>query len=138
VDGFHQLAGNNKVHELHGSIRSCRCSLCRTSANLSAFLKGESCVKCGGKLRPNVVLFGEMLPEEPWDEALTAIKRADLIIVMGTSLQVYPVNQLPSMTNGKTVIINLEPTEMDKQFDLAIHGKAGKVLKQVNEFFTPD
>ncbi|MEW9669974.1 NAD-dependent deacetylase [Ammoniphilus sp. 3BR4] len=134
VDGFHQKAGSQKVYELHGSIRSARCHNCSAPVEMDQFLGGEPCGKCGGKLRPNVVLFGEMLPEEAWDQSISAIRMAELVVVIGTSLQVYPVNQLPKMTKGKIAIINLEPTDQDKRFDLAIYSKAGEALMAVEEF----
>lgn len=134
VDGFHQKAGSQQIYELHGSIRSARCHRCSAPVEMSQFLEGKSCGRCGGKLRPNVVLFGEMLPDDAWDQSLTAISQADLVIVIGTSLQVYPVNQLPKMTKGKIAIINLEPTDQDKRFDLAIYNKAGEALKAVEKF----
>lgn len=134
VDGFHQKAGSQKVYELHGSIRSARCHNCSAPVEMDQFLGGEPCRKCGGKLRPNVVLFGEILPEEAWDQSISAIRMAELVVVIGTSLQVYPVNQLPKMTKGKIAIINLEPTDQDKRFDLAIYSKAGEALMEVEEF----
>lgn len=136
VDGLHQRAGNRRVAELHGSIRSVRCQRCDADGEMSAFLAKEACPVCGGKLRPNVVLFGEMLPEEAWQQALFAIRQADLVLVIGTSLQVYPVNQLPTMTSGRVAIINYEATEMDDRFDLVIQGKAGEVLREVRHLLT--
>ncbi len=138
VDGFHQRAGSQRVYELHGSIRSARCHRCSTKAKIESFISREACERCGGKLRPNVVLFGEALPEEAWDQSLSAIRTADLVLVIGTSLQVYPVNQLPRMTKGKIAIINMEPTDQDEQFDLAIYNKAGQALKLVNQFLAAD
>lgn len=128
VDGFHQMAGSKTVFELHGSIRSCRCQNCGESADNNRFLRNFACQSCNGALRPNVVLFDEMLPEPAWHQAVTAIAKAELVLVIGTSLHVYPANQLPSMTRGKTVVINLEPTQFDEDFDVVIHGKAGEVL----------
>lgn len=129
VDGFHQLAGSQNVYELHGSIRSCRCEDCGKGAKNEELLQGHACSHCGGRLRPNVVLFDEMLPQDAWQQAVDAIVDAELVIVIGSSLNVYPANQLPFMTKGKTVAINLEPTAMDDNFDLVIHGKAGEVLQ---------
>jgi NAD-dependent deacetylase len=131
LDGFHQMAGSKEVYELHGSIRSCRCASCAAPATVDAFLAGEACASCGGRLRPNVVLFDELLPQDAWRAAVSAITRADLVLVIGTSLNVYPANQLPSMTSGLTAVINMEPTSMDAQFDLVIHGKAGDALGRV-------
>lgn len=130
VDGFHQLAGSQRVEELHGSIRSIRCHHCGEKAEMVAFLQKDRC-QCGGKLRPNVVLFGETLPQASWQQTLHAIHTAELVLVIGTSLEVYPVNQLPSMTSGKTVYINLDVAHQRLQFDLIIQGKVKEILEQL-------
>ena len=134
VDGLHFAAGSTKVDQLHGSIRTYRCNSCGIEASREQFLNKESCLKCGGKLRPNVVLFGEMLPEQDWNNALTNIQQADVVVVIGTSLQVYPVSQLPSMTNGKKVYINKEVAGgFDQLFDLVIEGSARETLMNVDQ-----
>jgi NAD-dependent deacetylase len=138
VDGFHIMAGNKQVHELHGSIRSARCDRCQTGADMEAFMEGDACISCGGKLRPNVVLFGEALPEEAWEKALQAIQKSELVMVIGTSLQVYPVNELPFMTSGKIVLINAEPTGQENQFDITLFGRASEILKQLDEALRGD
>ncbi|NLY81111.1 MAG: NAD-dependent deacylase [Lysinibacillus sp.] len=135
VDGFHLQAGNKKVDELHGSIYTFRCKNCGKSATKEAFLNREVCV-CGGKLRPNVVLFGESLPEETWMRAIANIKSAELVIVIGTSLEVYPVNQLPMMTNGKTVYINKDIAQHSSYFDCIVQGKAKETLIEINNLLT--
>lgn len=133
VDGFHSQAGNKKVDELHGSIYTFRCHSCGKSATKEAFLAMESCAHCNGRLRPNVVLFGEMLPDKAWMSALSNIQRADVVIVIGTSLEVYPVNQLPMMTKGKKVYINKEMASHATYFDCILEGKAKEVLMELNE-----
>jgi len=85
----------------------------------------------GGRLRPNVVLFGESLPQEASDNAVHAISEADLAIVIGTSLQVYPVNRLPQLCRGKKVYINLDTSSNCSQFDLVIEGSARDVLTKI-------
>ncbi|MDN4075211.1 Sir2 family NAD-dependent protein deacetylase [Fictibacillus terranigra] len=99
---------------------------------MEAFKKGTAC-SCGGKLRPSIVLFGEMLPEPVWEQAFAAIEQSDLVVVIGTSLQVYPVNQLPSMTKGRTALINQEPTAMDHVFDLSIYSSAKESLIELEK-----
>jgi NAD-dependent deacetylase len=99
------------------------------------FLNKDICSHCGGKLRPGIGLFGEMLPEDAWVASLSKIRQSNLVIVIGTSLEVYPASKLHQMTNGKTVYINAE-NGGNHNFDLIIKGKAGEVLKQVNEFLT--
>jgi NAD-dependent deacetylase len=131
VDRFHQEAGSRNVYELHGNIRTVRCEDCNNAAVLKDFLEKKSCTKCSGKLRPNVVLFGESLPYEALDSATGAISKADLAIVIGTSLQVYPVNQLPELCKGKRVYINLDTGGNSSQFDLVIEGSAKDVLTRV-------
>ncbi|WP_332645298.1 SIR2 family NAD-dependent protein deacylase [Lysinibacillus sp. 54212] len=133
VDGFHKAAGSNKVYELHGNIHHIRCHECQQPSTINAFLAKENCSSCGGKLRPGIVLFGEFLPESAWAKALGSIQQADLVIVIGTSLEVYPVNQLPSMTNGRTVYINMEVDEYENEFDLIIQGSAKEVLQAIKE-----
>ncbi len=133
VDGFHLVAGSKNVSELHGSIRNFRCNGCGSPANKADFLSKHTCVNCGGKLRPNIVLFGEMLPEQAWDTTLRNIQMSDLVIIIGTSLEVYPVNELPSMTNGKTVLINKDLLDSYHQFDLIIQGNAKEVLEKTDE-----
>lgn len=129
VDGLHQLAGNTGVLELHGSIHAIRCHTCQTPSIVENFLEKRPCANCGGRLRPGVVLFGEALPERVWSEAIDNMVKADLVLVIGSSLQVYPVNQLPAMAGGKIALINHEETGMDPIFDLVLHGKAGEVLE---------
>lgn len=129
VDGFHQLAGSQYVEELHGSIRSIRCQRCQQAAGMESFLNKASCTHCGGKLRPNVVLFGESLPQASWHRSMEAIKTAELVLVIGTSLEVYPVNQLPMMTTGKTVYININISQQTTPFDLTVRGKIKEVLQ---------
>ncbi len=131
VDQFHQEAGSRNVYELHGNIRTIRCEDCSNAVELKDFLEKKPCVKCKGKLRPNVVLFGESLPYEALDNATGAISKADLAVVIGTSLQVYPVNQLPELCKGKKVYINLDTGRSSSQFDLVIEGSARDVLTKV-------
>lgn len=131
VDQLHQLAGTKQVAELHGNIRSARCQACQKAYVIESFLQQKQC-SCGGRLRPNVVLFGEYLPEEPWKKTLAHMQQADVVIVIGTSLTVYPVNELPAMTSGKLVYINLEEAPIGHQFDATLRGKADDILTQLN------
>jgi len=109
VDRLHQTAGSRHVHELHGTIREFRCHDCGAPHDEETFLRKERCA-CGGRLRPNVVLFGEMLPSDAWQASLDAIRTADVVLVIGTSLQVAPVNQLPFLTKAPRIFINAEET----------------------------
>ncbi|NLP17842.1 MAG: NAD-dependent deacylase [Firmicutes bacterium] len=134
VAGLHTVAGNQNVYELHGNIKSIRCDGCNQGAKLEDFFAGKDCTSCGARaLRPNVVLFGETLPPQVWEDAVGDIKSCDLLIVIGTSLEVYPVNQLPLWARGKTVFINNEDRGAGYPFDLRIIGKAGEVLRKLQE-----
>ncbi|MDQ0427339.1 NAD-dependent deacetylase [Planomicrobium stackebrandtii] len=134
VDGFHQLAGSQKVAELHGSLQKIHCQLCGTSHNSQAFLEGSYRCECGGIFRPSVVLFGEMLPKQPFEMALDEASRADLFIVLGSSLSVTPANQFPLIAKehgAKLVIVNQEATPFDGFADLVINNRQiGDVLKE--------
>ncbi|MDP3386349.1 MAG: NAD-dependent deacylase [Eubacteriales bacterium] len=132
VDDFHRIAGSEKVYNLHGSIRTFRCHDCLSPADETAFLGKKPCGFCGGRLRPNVVLFGEGLPHNDLNEAISEIEKADLIIVIGTSLRVYPVNQLPFMAKAIKVYINRE-MEFQSSFDLTIQGSAKDVLVELEK-----
>lgn len=134
VDRFHQLAGNEAVAELHGNIVTIRCQVCGKPLPLGHFMDNAVCTYCNGQLRPNVVLFGETLPQEEWNRSLKEIQGADLVIVIGTSLEVYPVNQLPAMSKGKLVYINLDVAGNNRNFDLILQGTAGEVLAEVDKY----
>ena len=133
VDNFHQQAGSRNVFELHGSIDRFRCKDCGEPSGMESFLRKEPCPACGGKLRPGIVLFGEPLPERELYGALEEVKKADLVIIIGTSLTVYPAASIHSNTDGKIVYINDEYNGR-KKFDMVIEGKAGEILSEVNEF----
>lgn len=131
VDDFHLLAGNKRVYRIHGSLNQYRCGDCGHAAEKTDFMDKKACNKCGGNLRPGVVLFGESLPGEELERAIEEMERADLVLVIGTSLRVYPVSNLPNLTRGKKVYINKE-LERDKNFDLQFQGKAGDILRELD------
>ncbi|MEK4129755.1 NAD-dependent deacylase [Solibacillus sp. FSL W8-0474] len=133
VDHLHQQAGSKKVTELHGNIMTARCQKCNKPHVKEQFLNNAICTYCSGKLRPNVVLFGETLPMEAWNRSLNEIQNADLVIVIGTSLEVYPVNQLPQMAKGRLVYINLDQSSDSGQFDLVLEGTAGEILAELDQ-----
>ncbi|TWT25090.1 NAD-dependent deacylase [Planomicrobium sp. CPCC 101110] len=139
VDGFHQLAGSSQVAELHGTLQSVYCQECSRTYSSDEYLEGTShCVVCGGVLRPSIVLFGEMLPEKPFELALQEASRADLFIVLGSSLSVSPANQFPLIAkeNGsRVVIVNREPTQLDGYADEVVHDRnIGDVLEEWDRF----
>lgn len=134
VSRLHVLAGSKKVYELHGNIRTFRCNHCQQAADVEEYLKKKNCRYCGRKaLRPNVTLFGESLPADAWENSFREIRRSDLLIVIGTSLEVYPVNALPKMAGGKRAYINAENTGKGYDFDIRITGKAKEVLSRLDE-----
>lgn len=132
VDDFHLTAGNKKVYRIHGSINKYRCSECNTPAHEQDFMYKLPCKKCRGNLRPGVVLFGEGLPEEELNASIEEMEKADLVIVIGTSLTVFPVSQLPDITKGKKVYINRE-IPSSNNFDLTFEGSAGEILQKIDD-----
>lgn len=138
VDRFHQEAGSVNVYELHGNIKTIKCQRCTSSIEVEKFLDKEPCPKCGGELRPNVVLFGEPLPYDELNKTIQAIEKAELVIVIGTSLQVYPVNQLPRLCKGKKVYINLDKNSQANEFDMVMKGSAGEILSRLESLAGDD
>jgi len=134
IDGLHQLAGSQNVMELHGSVHQNYCVDCKASYSLAFMVEAEgipTCPKCGGMVRPDVVLYGEALNQDVTEAAVQAIRQADLLIIGGTSLVVYPAAGLLRYYKGKRlVLINKEPTRMDKKADLIFREPIGEVLKQ--------
>lgn len=138
IDGLHQLAGSKKVFELHGSVERNFCLDCGEFygqdyiLNCKKFgVKVPRC-SCGGLIKPDVVLYQEGLNDEIVEGALSAIMSADLLIVAGTSLTVYPASGLINYYRGKNlVLINKTPTSADSQASLLIRGKVGEVLSQI-------
>ena len=134
VDGLHVAAGSRNVIELHGSVWRARCLACdaRTSLRESDHVEGvPSCFECGGSMRPDVVLFGEMLPIGAFERAATAAEDCDLCFVVGTSAVVYPAASIPEIARraGAYVVeINPEPTPLSSVCDEILTGKAGEVL----------
>lgn len=135
VDGFHQEAGNEKVAELHGTLKKVHCETCSKSYLSEEYLHENYECSCGGVLRPSIVLFGEMLPEQPFLTAEEAAIKSDVFLVLGSSLSVSPANQFPMLakqTGAKLIIVNKEPTEMDRIADILIHDSIGTVLEGMN------
>ncbi|RLL42702.1 NAD-dependent protein deacylase [Oceanobacillus piezotolerans] len=136
VDGFHQQAGSKRVAELHGTLQKVHCQACGREYDSEEYVNKEYFCSCGGVLRPNIVLFGEVLPEDAFQFAIREAEKADLFIVLGSSLSVTPANQIPLIAkdNGaKLVIVNQEKTEMDMYADELIHDrKIGELLEALN------
>ena len=132
IDGLHQLAGSQAVYELHGSVHRNYCTKCRTFYGVDFIAEGTGvphCPVCGGLVKPDVVLYEEGLDQDTVAGAVEAIARADVLIIGGTSLVVYPAAGLINYYRGnKLVLINRDPTPYDGQADLVIHDPIGKVL----------
>ncbi len=133
IDGLHQMAGSGNVLELHGSVHRNYCLKCRKKYDLNYILKTETfiprCEDCGGIVRPDVVLYEEGLDSAVIDKAVSYIRKAEVLIVGGTSLVVYPAAGLVDYFGGKhLVLINKSPTSYDSRADLVITDSVGKVL----------
>ncbi len=134
IDGLHQKAGSKKVFELHGSVLRNYCMRCRKFHPAEAVFGSEGLPRCecGGLIKPDVVLYEEGLDNDIINGAVSAISQADVMIIGGTSLNVYPAAGLIHYFRGKKlVIINKSPTNMDSQADLLICDNIGKVFSQV-------
>ena len=135
IDGIHQAAGSKVVYELHGSTLRNYCVRCKKKYPV-AFLRDSDgvprCTACGGIVRPDVVLYEEGLDPDVISGAVNAIRRADMLIIGGTSLVVYPAAGLVNYYTGKKlVLINKSPTSMDSAANLAINAPIGEVFSQI-------
>ena len=142
VDGLHTAAGSHNVAEIHGSLRKARCHDCGRSHPAEILKRPVASLAelprcpCGGLVRPGVVLFGEALPEEALSAAIAAVEECDALLVIGTSLQVYPAASLPQLAldrGARLWIINLAPTPYDASANLVVRGKAAEVLSRLVE-----
>lgn len=134
IDGLHQMAGSREVLELHGSVHRCYCSKCHKAYDEAYVNSGEGVPRCdcGGVVRPDVVLYEEPLDESIMSQAIRYIRNADVLIVGGTSLNVYPAVGLLYYYRGqKLVLINRSSTPANAQANLVIHGKIGEVFSQL-------
>lgn len=134
IDGLHQKAGSSIAYELHGSVHRNYCLKCGEFYDAECILnsKGVPRCKCGGLIKPDVVLYSEQLNQGVLNGAIRAIENADTLIIGGTSLVVYPAAGLIDFFHGKNlVIINMSPTKADSSADLLIEGKIGETLKKI-------
>ena len=140
IDMLHTRAGSHVVHELHGQFREATCIHCFTvflaEPIIEQYLLDKQvphCPNCGGVIKPNVILFGEQLPIQPLLAAQDLARKTDLMVVIGTSLEVVPASDLPmlALRNGaKIIIINLEPTQLDTAATVVIQANAAEVLPE--------
>jgi NAD-dependent deacetylase len=134
VDRLHTAAGSQEVVEVHGRIAQARCPACDTVVAgdaLSALLPLPRCPACGTVLKPDVVMFGELLPADAIERATALAREAALLLVVGSSLEVWPVAGLPDETlaaGGRIAIVNRDPTPYDGRSALVVHASAGETL----------
>ena len=135
IDGLHQMAGSRNVLELHGSVHRNICRSCGAVYDAEWVMMTNGiphCDKCGGMVKPDVVLYEESLSEDVLTRSISAIASADLLIVGGTSLVVYPAAGLLRYFQGDSlVLINRDATQMDKMADLCIRDAIGAVMEQI-------
>ena len=133
IDGLHQKAGAKNVFELHGSVLRNYCMKCHKFYDAEYVFNSNGIPKCacGGIIKPDVVLYEEGLNEETLNKSIIAINKADLLIVAGTSLTVYPASGLIDYFRGRNlVLINRDVTPFDNRADLVIHEALGKVFRE--------
>jgi NAD-dependent deacetylase len=141
IDMLHERAGNRVVHELHGHLRDATCIHCFATYAapplLDKFIEYHQiprCSACNGVIKPNVILFGEQLPITVFQSAQRDARMSDILLVVGSSLEVAPASDIPLIAlrnNAKLVIINLEPTAFDPMAHLVIHGNAVEILPKL-------
>lgn len=136
IDGLHTAAGSKRVYEVHGTVHSNHCVKCGKHFTFDDILNSTGvpmCDKCGGVIKPDVVLYDEDLDMDLFSAAINAVATADTMIVAGTSLTVYPAAGLIRYFGGDNlVLINRDATRVDNAADLVIHDSVGKVLSQIS------
>ncbi|MCZ2127708.1 MAG: NAD-dependent deacylase [Anaerolineales bacterium] len=143
IDVLHQKAGSQNVVETHGSMKTLTCTQCYYKTDAAPYIealveKGDMprCPKCGSVLKPDVILFGEQLPQKAWSAAQKEARQCDLMIVAGSSLEVLPVAGLPMQTldrGGHLIIVNNDPTYINVRADAAILDDVAEVLPAIAE-----
>lgn len=135
IDGLHEKAGNKNIYLLHGSIYKNSCMMCGKEYDANYVFNSKDIVprcKCKGIIKPNVVLYEEGLDQEVVSGAINAIENADMLIIGGTSLVVYPAASFIRYFRGKyLVIINMDSTSYDKNANLVIHDKLGNIFSKL-------
>lgn len=144
IDNLHQSAGNKNVIELHGNYLCAHCIECKAEyfgkKVHESVAQGEippKCEKCGGILKSEAILFGEALPEEPMAKAIKLCRDTNLLIVIGSSLTIYPAAFLPQLAKNagaKIVLINLKGTNKDDVADIVLKGRATEILPRITDF----
>jgi NAD-dependent deacetylase len=141
IDGLHHAAGSTKVFELHGTLRTGHCTKCRTGYEMLPFyseiecgrLKVPLCESCGVSIKPDVVLFEDVLPVDAWDGSVEAAENSDLMLIFGSSLVVYPAAELPMIalsSGARLAIVNLERTSYDEVAAVTVQAKLGEFAQR--------
>jgi NAD-dependent deacetylase len=139
IDNLHRRAGSKTIYELHGNIERNYCIDCHTFYNLPDLKiedKAPKCEKCGGLIRPDVVWFGEFLPEDAFSNSQNAAERCDICFIVGTSAVVYPAAYIPltAKESGACLVeINVEETEISRLVDISFLGESGKIMPKIIE-----
>lgn len=136
IDSLHQKAGSKVVYEIHGNLRDFYCVKCGKSYDEESIINtpGANYCSCGGYIRPDVTLYGEALPEDTVQKALSAIINADVLIIGGTSLMVYPAASFVNYYKGnKCILINMEEAGRYSQADYFIQDKLGNFFKELDQ-----
>jgi NAD-dependent deacetylase len=145
IDDLHRKAGSRTVYELHGHVREVSCMQCAqiepAQLLMDQFLQDGRIPHhyCGGVLKPNVIFFGEMLPRGEYAASVLALQQADLVLVVGSSLEVAPASELPAIAldcGAKLVLLNFDPTYLDAKADVVLHADAAEVLPRLVELAT--
>ncbi|MDE6781827.1 MAG: NAD-dependent protein deacylase [Ruminococcus sp.] len=134
IDGLHQLAGSQKVYELHGSVHRNYCMHCGRAFDVNFILESKNIPRCdcGGIVKPDVVLYEESLPDKTVEQALKAIAEADVLIIGGTSLNVYPAAGFLRYFQGRhLIILNRDATQADSMAELCIRDNISEVLEKI-------
>ena len=141
IDGLHQKAGSKKVVELHGTLRTLSCTQCFKQVDTNPFLQAyidhgtiPLCANCNGILKPDVILFGEQLPQSAWFEAQRETRQCDLLLVAGSSLEVLPVAGLPMQAldrGAHLIVVNNTPTYINVRADVVILDDVAAIIPQI-------
>jgi NAD-dependent deacetylase len=137
IDGLHQKAGSREVVELHGSIWRARCTVCGLAHEIRNG-RADACLECGDRLRPDVVLFGELLPPGAFEQAAEMASQCELCFIVGTSALVFPAAGLPEIAKRAGAYlceVNPEQTPLSHLCDEVLQGKAGEILPLIGQAF---
>ena len=140
IDDLHQRAGSKHVYPVHGTTLTATCQdcgkTCQSGKLMPMILAGQvPLCSCGGVFKPDITFFGELLPEKAWRDSIEAISKADLVMILGTSLAVYPAASLPAHRSAscKLIIVNREVTPLDGEADAVSHDRLGEFITSVND-----